>query len=53
MPADDYVPRPRHFHSAVIYKESMYIFGGFTRKLNMNDVHRYRFGKKIQIIKIF
>eukprot|EP01117_Protostelium_nocturnum_P010553 TRINITY_DN3796_c0_g1_i4.p1 TRINITY_DN3796_c0_g1~~TRINITY_DN3796_c0_g1_i4.p1 ORF type:complete len:398 (+),score=65.99 TRINITY_DN3796_c0_g1_i4:455-1648(+) len=37
-------PSARHFHSAVVYKLCMYIFGGYSQKQsNLNDVHRFFF----------
>lgn len=37
-------PSSRIFHSAVLYKDSMLIFGGYDYpKINFNDVHQFNF----------
>jgi hypothetical protein len=35
-------PTKRFGHSAVVYDDSMYIFGGYATTTVMNDLHRYR-----------
>jgi len=35
-------PTPRHSHSAVVYEESMFIFGGYDGHYK-NDFHRFNF----------
>lgn len=35
-------PSPRHSHSAVVYNDSMYIFGGYDGKYK-NDFFRFNF----------
>lgn len=41
-------PAPRYHHTAVVYGNSMFVFGGYTGDLhsnwtNKNDLHEYRF----------
>lgn len=35
-------PSPRHFHSAVVYQDSIFISGGFSQKQNRNDLWRLK-----------
>lgn len=35
-------PTPRHSHSAVVYEDSMYVFGGYDGHYR-NDFYRYNF----------
>lgn len=38
------IPPPRHSHSAVVYKDCMYIFGGISNGGNhLKDVHAFDF----------
>ena len=37
-------PSGRHFHSANVYQDKMYIFGGLDSK-NLGDLHSFQFGK--------
>jgi hypothetical protein len=39
-------PIARHFHASVIHNGSMYIFGGFGGKQNLNDIYRYVLGEQ-------
>lgn len=36
-------PTPRHSHSAVVYEDSMYVFGGYDGHYR-NDFYRFNFG---------
>jgi N-acetylneuraminic acid mutarotase len=38
------VPSPRHSHSAVVYEDSMFVFGGYDGHYR-NDLYRYNFVK--------
>ena len=40
-------PAPRYNHTAVVYENSMMIFGGFSNKSNKNDVHQFRFDRQV------
>jgi len=42
-------PALRHFHTAVVYQDSMYIFGGHSMKHNMNDLFRFQIERKKDI----
>ena len=35
-------PTPRHSHSAVVYEDSMYVFGGYDGHYR-NDFYRFNF----------
>ena len=44
-------PTPRYHHTACVYNQSMFVFGGYTGDLNSNsnlsnknDLYEYRFG---------
>jgi hypothetical protein len=39
--SDESHPGPRDEHSAVVYKDSMVLFGGFTRGEKRNDMYQY------------
>lgn len=39
-------PKARHFHTAVIYKDHLYILGGFAGSRNTADLLRYNFGSR-------
>ncbi len=36
-------PEPRHSHSAVVYKDFMYIYGGFSPNGILNDIFSFSF----------
>jgi len=38
-------PSPRHSHSAVVWKNSLFIFGGSASKGVCAGLHRFDFGK--------
>jgi len=45
-------PSPRSAHSAVVYKNHMYIFGGWNGSQSYGDFHRYSFAKnKWSVVK--
>jgi len=39
------IPSPRYGHTAVVYKEMMYVFGGWDGTRTLNDFYQYSFGK--------
>lgn len=39
-------PPPRSAHSAVVYKDTMYIFGGWNGRLSCNDLYCFNFEKR-------
>jgi Galactose oxidase, central domain/Kelch motif len=39
-------PCPRSLHSAVIWNDSLYIFGGYNGHVRVNDFHAYSFGTR-------
>ena len=36
------MPNPRGYHTAVVYNQGMYIFGGFDGKSRFNDLHEFK-----------
>ena len=40
-------PAPRYNHTAVVYQNSMMVFGGFSNETNKNDVHQFRFDQQV------
>ena len=38
------IPTPREAHSALVYGDSMFVFGGDTGKTRVNDLFVYHFG---------
>jgi len=46
IPAKGEVPSPRRVHNAIVYKDSMFVFGGFDEKkkpTEFNDTYRFDF----------
>lgn len=39
----------RHFHSAILLDDSMYVFGGIFKSSNMNDLHEFPLSKPINM----
>lgn len=37
------IPLPRTSHSAVIYNNCMYVFGGYSGEIYLNDFYEYNF----------
>jgi N-acetylneuraminic acid mutarotase len=47
LPLKGFPPR-RHSHSAVVYQDSMYVFGGIgLDSERYNDIHRFDFQKEV------
>ena len=36
------MPNPRGYHTAVVYNQGMYIFGGFDGKTRFNDLYEFK-----------
>jgi leucine-zipper-like transcriptional regulator 1 len=45
-------PKSRHFHTAVVYKDHMYILGGFAGSRNTADLLRYNFGSRTWTVQL-
>merc|ERR1719378_871030 len=37
------VPSPRYFHAAVVYSDSLSLFGGYSGQERLNDLYEFRF----------
>lgn len=40
------VPKPRQFHTGVVYKNCLYVTGGFAMNSNHQEFLEYNFGCK-------
>lgn len=47
------VPTKRTSHSAVVYQDKMYVFGGFSGEKYLNDIAEYDFGEENELIPVY